>query len=322
MADNFGPITPPEPQEPEGGRHPIDDRLRQLARETEPLVVLAGAKAARQRGELRRTRRRAGAMSFVLAMVLAFGSWQLLPRLGTGSAQALPSGSSSPMPAGSPTGETPAELMARLTAALLPADVLRDATGWLWRPVSPPESGKFPEICPVRPTADVTATASRTYSSLVGSNGHYYVYALTSSAAAEKAEQLIRTQAAAKCNLLRMSRTDWMPDAATTLPSTETWESTKKGFPVSMWLSRSGRYLTVLMLNTSGNPQNGKHDSYYLAPPLGECINDSLDHLVAGTAPGSGATPDPSTAPAPGAGGDSAKTPPAGKDLYPTHTPC
>ncbi|WP_052848060.1 hypothetical protein [Streptomyces avicenniae] len=56
-------------------------RLRQLARDVEPAVLLPGADAARRRGERRRARRRAGtaAGSFVLAAALAAGTWQFGP---------------------------------------------------------------------------------------------------------------------------------------------------------------------------------------------------------------------------------------------------
>ncbi|HEY3483657.1 MAG TPA: hypothetical protein VGL02_32745, partial [Streptomyces sp.] len=110
MADPFGrPVDPDEPD-----RDPVDERLRGLARDTESLVVLAGPAAARRRGERRSARHRTAALSAAVALALAVGSWQLLPRLGADPPAAPASGGVSP-------AVPPKPLTAKLTDELLPA---------------------------------------------------------------------------------------------------------------------------------------------------------------------------------------------------------
>lgn len=141
------------------GRAGIDRRLRELARDAEPLVVLAGPAAARGRGERRRSRRTGGVLALVAAVVLAAGSWQLVPRLaGNGH------GGTATTPAATVPAPDPLTLVQRLRARLPSVAAMPLYPSYPWRVVPEGSSAKFEEPCPVGALeAAAAARASRVY---------------------------------------------------------------------------------------------------------------------------------------------------------------
>jgi len=305
MADAFGPTTPAEPD-------PIDERLRQLARDTEPLVILAGPAAARGRGERRTARRRTAAVGVVAALALGVGSWQLLPRLGGDGSGALPAATVS-VPA---SGEAPS---ARLEAELLPPSALPMYPKLQWEALPDAiAAAKYPESCPVSGLhGEALAEAGRAYRAVDGTVAHYHLYAMPSDAAARQQMATLDLLIKAKCGWSEGSDPGNAPDLGSRWTGSE-----YRGLHSTVMVERHGAYIAVLDLTS---PDGKGTDSFFTGAPWpGVCINGSLGRLVAGDAPtGSapaGGPPSAATAPATsttgsasGSGADTAADPPAGK---------
>ncbi|MFI1092956.1 hypothetical protein [Streptomyces sp. NPDC020917] len=302
MADEFGPTTPAEPD-------PIDERLRQLARDTEPLVILAGPAAARGRGERRTARRRTAAVGAVAALALGIGSWQLLPRLGGDGSGALPA-ATVPAPT---SGVAPA---ARLQAELLPPSALPMYPKLQWEAVPDPlAAAKYPETCPVSGLRRGSlAEAGRVYRAVDGTIAHYHLYAMPSDAAARDQWNTLDVLIKAKCGWAEGIGSSSAPDRGNPWTGSE-----YRGLHSTVMLERRGTYIALLDLSSA----EGKGtDGLFAADPWpGACINGSLGRLAAADAPtGSalaGGSPSAPAAPtggsASGAGADTAADPSAGK---------
>jgi hypothetical protein len=278
MADEFGPTKP-------AGPDPIDERLRQLARETEPLVILSGPAAARRRGERRRNRRRAGAVCLAAALALGVGSWQLLPRLGTGGSGTQPAATAS-FP-----GPTSVErLSARLQQELLPPSALPLYPKREWQVV--PEkvaAAKFPESCPVtRLPSSSLARAEQVYGTSDGFVAHYYLFALPSeqaaTAEAAEMEELIK----GKCGWAEGIDGDSVPDRSV-FPAGAAF----RGQVRTLWLDRQGTFVALLEVGTSAAGHEGKSGFSDSGPLPALCIARSLGRLVS-AGPSGGPSVDPS----------------------------
>ncbi|MBY8881546.1 hypothetical protein [Actinacidiphila acidipaludis] len=287
MADEFGPTKP-------AGPDPVDERLRQLARETEPLVVLAGPAAARRRGEHRRARRRAGAACLVAALALGVGSWQLLPRLGSGRTGTQPA-ATAPAPASSES------LADRLQRELLPPSALPLYPKRQWEVVPEQEAtAKYPESCPVsRVPTYALAKAERVYRTSQGFVARYYLFAMPSAAAA--------ATEASEFDALIKGKCGWavgIDGAATPDRSVFPSGSAYRGQASALWVDRQGTYLAFLDVSTLAG-YDGKDSFSGSGPRPALCIQESLERLSSnrpwgGSSPGDEVPPaSPSTPEAP-----------------------
>lgn len=259
MADQSGPTNPVGPD-------PIEDRLRELARDTEPLVVLAGAAAARGHGERRRARRRTGAVSLVAALALAVGCWQFLPGLRTGADHTLPAAST-------PASPPPAPLTTTLEAELLPPEALPLYPKWKWETVPAAVEGKYPQTCPITPEPGlVLASAERTYAENdYGLAAHYRLYALTGEGTAQEAAARVAVQAKAKCGPVVAG-----PDS---IASAGPGGDRSLG-SVSVWIAWRGVYLAVFDLRATGDGDMGKAGFSGTGDEPAKCIARSLSRLA------------------------------------------
>lgn len=283
MADPFGrPADPDAPQD----RDPIDERLRGLARDTESLVVLAGPAAARRLGERRSARSRTAVLSAAVALALAVGSWQLLPRLGADPPATPASGGVSP----SGTAKT---LAAKLDAELLPASALPLYPKWPWQVIPADSAPKIRDLCPVAPPGGTTATATRAYVTNTGVSAVYDLYAFDSSVSAYSAMMKMAENLKAKCELVLTSGTDAKDPA-----SPGSFRGQRAGATAQVWLDRQGTYLGVLFLFGPGNLPGDKSDLVYGTAGPEQCITESLNRLAAGAGPlDRTATADPDSVP-------------------------
>ncbi|MFG1811288.1 hypothetical protein [Streptomyces sp. NPDC049040] len=253
----------------------LDDRLRDLASDAEPLVVLAGPQAARRHGERRRARRRAAAAGAAAALALTVGGWQLLPRLQDGpDTAAAPAASATRA-----TGQAPTALQERVGAELLPAGSLPYADKWQWTVVSPAEVAKFPLPCGMVPLSGARAEASRTYLARnISAVANYRLYALDDDDAAASRSDALRRQMQTACGI--GLPTGGKPSAYS--DRAERFSGTSKLQPgVAVWMESEGPYVAVLFLTTP----SGDSQSLLQSTGVEKCIAASLGRLVAPGAP-------------------------------------
>lgn len=290
MADPFGRPAGPDPRDTAPAASddaaaadtadtadPLDERLRGLARDTEPLVILAGAPAARRLGERRRARRRTGAVSVVAALAVAVGGWQLLPgsddRNGTSS---LPGTVAT-------TTLVPPGLTERLTEELLPPSNLPFFPKFRWKTAAEPSVLKLTAACPASPTDDVLASAGRGYVAAGGEEAEYRIYLFSDNTAARGQTEQLSQQMKRKCGADLTSDVGKHGDSG---DSRATYQGTSvTGSGVQVWMDRQGPYLGVLLVRVSGDPPNAKGDYLRVDSQSAECISASLGRLAAGGAP-------------------------------------
>jgi hypothetical protein len=306
MADPYGRPDP-------SGADPFEDRLRELARDTEPLVALAGPEAARRRGERRTSRQRAGAASLAAALALAIGCWQLLPHSGGSGRGSLPAA----------TGTAPAGPSA-LRDALLPESALPGYPKYAWKPIPDADGAGFPDTCAVPSLHGLLGQASRTYyDAHDGLVARYRLYAFTDESTAAAQAHLVDARFTAKCAPGGAAAGDGRAPQGRI--GYHGLSDPKRA--TRTWMDRQGVYLAILSLTGTGNPaapysDYGSTDSW---PEL--CITRSLDRLDTGTPPDQDATTTPSTPSAPattgtgGTGSGTAAGPGAGPDENRTETP-
>ncbi|MFI9099173.1 hypothetical protein ACIGXA_01515 [Streptomyces fildesensis] len=259
---------------------PLDDRLRDLARDTEPLIVLAGPADVRRRGERRRARRRLGAVAAVAAAALAVGSWAVLPRLESGAQTPAVSGSPSPDP-------LPTE---PLTDALLPPTALPWDSYWRWRTVAGDVSAKISLMHCGASLYDPASASVRFYQGNANSSARYAVHALDDEAKATAELNRIRDELG-KCGLVA-AYTGKEGVAMNTV--FRIYAATKQGGQVSqVWLADRGRFVSVLQVVLPATA--GPNPPYFDGTPV-QCMARSLEKLAPSSA---SATPDgtPSTSP-------------------------
>lgn len=272
MADRSGPAEP---------SRPLDERLLDLARATEPLIVLAGPDAARHRGERRRARRRLAAVGAVAALALGAGCWQLLPDGGAGRDRSAPAASSSAGPLPGPPGT--------LDSALLPPTSLPTLAGRQWKVVAPAlAAAKYVKQCPAVPDKGMPFDqAQRVYRADDGSIGHYDLYAFLSDGSAQKAAGLLYQEIRAKCEPAH--RDSYVQDGGTTLGLLVNAVTGQD----SVWLDHRGRYVAVLQIQGPRVPDGKAAGDVTTGTPWA-CIESSLKRLAPQ------GTPSPSNSPAAG----------------------
>ncbi|MEE4540715.1 hypothetical protein V2S66_01880 [Streptomyces sp. V4-01] len=294
MADRSAPGEP---------SRPLDEQLTDLARATEPLVVLAGPDAARRRGERRRARRRAVAAGAVAVLALGVCGWQLLPGIGEGRDRGAP--------AASPTGTLLPDLPVSLDAALLPGTALPAYPSRTWKVVSPATgAAKFAERCPVSPDPAVPyQQAERVYHADDGSVAHYHLYEFADAGDAVHAAGMINVMIHSKC-----AHFPPVHDGDTTVILSST---SSDGSQNTVWLDHRGRFVAVLQVWGPLVPDRGKDTAGAYSAPVWACIDTSLTGLApqAARSPGDRQA-DPSGSPAavrdrPAAGSGSGASSPA-----------
>lgn len=255
----------------------LDDRLRDLARDTEPLVVLAGPQAVRARGERRRARRRAAAAGTAAALALTVCGWQLLPRLEDGGAgTAAPAGSVSALP----SGPQPSALQAQLAAALLPDDAMPYGVKWQWTGVTPEKASQYQPPCQADPVASPDAEATRTYAAQrTSAVATYRVLAYANPALAAEQALLLRHVMQLDCGMAQSTGTPPTAPEAPSADSTSGFSGASKFYPgVTAWVECRGRYVAVLMVNAPADPQ-----TRFEGLGVDKCIALSLHRLTQGS---------------------------------------
>ncbi|MCZ4121427.1 hypothetical protein [Streptomyces sp. H39-S7] len=265
---------------------PLDDRLRDLARDTEPLIVLAGPADVRRRGERRRARRRVGAVAVVAAAALAVGSWLVVPRLENGAQTPMVGGSSSPDP-------LPADVLAGelLRPTALPWDSV-----WHWRTGSPAATAKLPLMRCGTSLYDPASASVRFYLGNETSGARYTVHGLRDAEAAAAELDRVRAELG-KCGVVPSYGGK---DGMTTEAVLRVYGATKKdGWLSQVWLATKGRYVSLLQTVTPVIV--GVNTPYLDGTPL-LCMFRSLDRLAPSRAPGT-PTITPTTSPSTGFAG-------------------
>ncbi|MCM2421714.1 DUF2635 domain-containing protein [Streptomyces sp. RKAG293] len=258
---------------------PLDDRLRDLARDTEPLIVLARPADVRRRGERRRARRRVGAVAVVAAAALAVGSWAVLPRLENGAQTPAVGGSSSPDPL--PTDP--------LTGELLPPTALPWDSYWHWRTVAGDVSAKIPLMHCGASLYDPASASVRFFQGNENSSARYAIHALSNEAKAAAELNRIRDELG-KCGLVAAYTGK---EGGTMETVFRVYAATKQGGRMNqVWLANRGRYVSVLQVVMP--VRKGPNPPYFDGTPV-QCMARSLERLAP---PSTQATPGtPSTSP-------------------------
>ncbi|WP_059011967.1 hypothetical protein [Streptomyces specialis] len=226
---------------------PLDRRLKDLARDLEPVVVLAGPEAARRRGERRRAHRRAAtaAVSPATAAALLAATWQLAPWREDDTAPP-------PAATGGPT-ETP-------TAVVLPPAALPGYEDLRWTTAS--ESGASPQTlewwrteCEWEASPTGSAGAETTVRSYTGRDGAFAIFELLEfpdEKSAREIEERLRLEVLWGCGAVQW--TDIAPGAiAHALAGTEASLHVTDFGPIALaperarvYLARDGNRLAVL----------------------------------------------------------------------------
>lgn len=259
---------------------PLDDRLRDLARDTEPLIVLAGPAHVRRRGERRRARRRVGAVAVVAVAALAVGSWAVLPRLESGAQPPAVSGSPSPDP-------LPTEPLA---GALLPPTALPWDSYWHWRTVAGDVSAKIPLMHCGTSLYDPASASVRFYQGNANGSARYAIHDVGNEAKAAAELNRIRDELG-KCGLVAAYTGK---EEGTMETVFRVYATTKLGGQVSqVWLAVRARYVSVLQVVMPASA--GPNPPYFDGTPV-QCMKQSLEKLAPPSVP---ATPDvtPSASP-------------------------
>jgi hypothetical protein len=260
----------------------LDDRLRDLARDAEPLVVLAGPQAARTRGELRRARRRTGAAAVAAALALAVGGWQLLPRLDGGGDGGVPSAATAT------AGRTPSQLEQRLGTRLLPASALPYAATWRWTVMTPEQAAKAAPSCPSLAADGASAVVTRGYAApAVSAVAHYYLAAYGDADTAGSKAAELRKILLPRCGLVAT-----VPGSGGSM-AVEGASKDRTG--VTVWVQSLGPYVAALFVTAPGDPRSRFQDT-----GIEKCLAASLHGLD----PGAVRTTPPGAADKGAAGGE------------------
>ncbi|MEU6849193.1 hypothetical protein ABZ901_04560 [Actinacidiphila alni] len=258
---------------------PLDERLHGLVRDTESLVVLAGAPAARRLGERRRARRRTAALSAVAAAAIGIGTWQLVPGTMNGTdspsgGRATQSAAASPATPAPATGD--AALTQRLTGQLLPTSVLPFYPKDDWRVLAAPYADtKLAHLCPVAPGGDVVAGVGRAYRASASAEAQYRLYAFRDAATARYRTDQLKEQARWACAATMATDAVAMAGDRTGYVGTS-----QAGGGVVLWIQRQGKYLGVLLARLPVSSTVGKDTYTYHDPGPGLSIAASLHTLV------------------------------------------
>jgi hypothetical protein len=260
MADRFD-------ADPAGPSRPLDEQLRDLARATEPLVVLAGPAAARHRGERRRARGRTAAVGAVAALALGVGCWQLLPGAGAGRDRGAP--------AASPSGTWTSDLPASLDSVLLPTSSLPFLPGRHWQAIPSAEAAaKFPTACPAGPDDGPYDQAGRVYSADDGSLAHYRLYAFPDAKTASLEAGSLFRQISKEC--VHALGGKYADDNETTA----IFQSTTRGGQTAFWLDHRDRYVALLEVQGPLIPDGDKAGAFAYTHGPWTCIDTSLKRLA------------------------------------------
>ncbi|MEW2519115.1 hypothetical protein [Actinacidiphila alni] len=293
MADPLGrrrPAGPGRQDDPAAGPYdggadaeadisePLDERLHSLVRDTESLVVLAGAPAARRLGERRRARRRTAALSAVAAAAIGIGTWQLVPGAVKGTDG--PSGGRATQSAASPATPAPATgdaaLTRRLTGQLLPTSVLPFYPKDDWKVLAAQYADtKLAHLCPVAPGGDVVAGVGRAYRASASAEAQYRLYAFRDAATARYRTDQLKEQARWACAATMATDTVVMAGDRTGYVGTS-----QAGGGVVLWIQRQGKYVGVLLARLPVSSTVGKDTYTYHDPGPGLSIAASLHTLV------------------------------------------
>ncbi|MDF9815737.1 hypothetical protein [Streptomyces sp. SPB162] len=296
---------------------PLDDRLRDLARDTGPLIVLAAPADVRRRGERRRARRRVGAVAVVAAAALAVGTWAVVPRLENGAQAPMVGGSPSPDPL--PTEDLSGEML-RPTA--LPWDSV-----WQWHiapeGVAADAKAKIPLMLCGTSLYDPASASVRFFLGNETSSARHTVHALRDEAAADTELDRVSTELG-KCGLVSSYRSGKEEGVATQAVLRVYGVTKRDGWQSQVWLAVKGRYMSLLQVVTPVIA--GLNTPYSDGTPV-VCMTRSLDRLAPSRAAPATPTTSPSTGfaggyPAgadPTAGGGTTGDQPPDTQFPPTH---
>lgn len=277
MADRpYDDVNAPESEGPAGG---LGESLHHLAREAEPLVVLAGPQAARDRGERRRARRRATAAGVVTALALGVGTWQLLPRLdsdGGGTHTAPPAASATP----DPSATAPTTRRDEIAAGLLAPTSLPYAKKWQWAESPEAAARKFPMACAVPMLDGATAEVSRYFRARsIDAYAHQVVVSFPDAAGATGAANRLVKEVGPKCGMAFTGSSTSVAEGRSVRGSSG---ASKLHTGVAVWVQNTDRYLSVLVIDSPRSPLTWSADSGLDGPRPGGCMAAGLGRLASG----------------------------------------
>ncbi|MFJ1997149.1 hypothetical protein [Streptomyces asiaticus] len=254
----------------------LDERLRDIARDVEPSIRLAGPEAVRARGRRRRARQRvtiAAAAVLAVAAVTA-GSWRLLP--GDDSTRTLPAAPPAPRTDRVPGAPIPASALLRPSA--LPFDAMMR-----WETAdsaTSTDSGPAP-LLDLSPSCRLDgprplAQRTRDYQGRKAEQARHTINAYASDGEAAKVFASLEETLKDQCARPKALGTTSSPKLAAGRPTTMTygWHSPRAPYDAHVVLMRSGTRVGVLQTQGIGSPSGDYTDG-----PSAYCISVSLWRL-------------------------------------------
>ncbi|WP_413808057.1 hypothetical protein [Streptomyces sp. OE57] len=255
----------------------LDERLRDIARDVEPSIRLAGPEAVRARGRRRRTRQRTAiAVAAVLAVAaVTAGSWRLLP--GDGSTRTLPAAPPAPRTDRVPGAPIPASAL--LHPSALPFDAMMrwktaDST------INLTDNGRAP-LLDLSPSCRLDgprplAQRTRDYQGREAEQARHTINAYASDGEAAKVFASLEETLKDRCARPKALGTSSSPKLAADEPTTMTygWHSPRAPHDAQVVLMRSGTRVGVLQAGGIGSPSGDYTDG-----PSAYCISVSLWRL-------------------------------------------
>ncbi|WP_262703427.1 MULTISPECIES: hypothetical protein [Streptomyces] len=254
----------------------LDERLRDIARDVEPSIRLAGPEAVRARGRRRLVRQRtaiAAAAVLAVAAVTA-GSWRLLP--GHDSTRTLPA--APPAPRTDRVPGAPIAASALLRPSALPFDAMMR-----WKTTdstSSTDNGRAP-LLDLSPSCRLDgprplAQRTRDYQGREAEQARHTINAYASDGEAAKVFASLEETLKDRCARPKALGTTSSPKLPADEPTTMTygWHSPRAPHDAQVVLMRSGTRVGVLQAGGIGSPSGDYTDG-----PSAYCISVSLWRL-------------------------------------------
>ncbi|MFE1931393.1 hypothetical protein ACFW95_13680 [Streptomyces sp. NPDC059474] len=264
----------------------LDERLRDIARDVEPSIRLAGPEAVRARGRRRRARQRTAITAAAVLAVAAVtaGSWRLLP--GDDSSRTLPAAPPAPRTDRVPGAQIPTSALLRPSA--LPFDAMMR-----WKTVDAAigstDDGRAP-LLDLSPSCRLDgprplAQRTRGYQGRAAEQARHTINAYASDGEAAKVFTSLEETLKDRCARPKTVDTPSSSKTAVGQPTTMTygWHSPRAPHDAHVVLMRSGTRVGVLQAEGIGTPSGDYTDG-----PSAYCVSVALWRLdpTAAASPG------------------------------------
>ncbi|MBU3865642.1 hypothetical protein KN815_16620 [Streptomyces sp. 4503] len=255
----------------------LDERLRDIARDIEPSIRLAGPEAVRARGRRRRARQRTAITAAAVLAVAAVtaGSWRLLP--GDDSSRTLPAAPPAPRTDRVPGAQIPTSALLRPSA--LPFDAMMH-----WKTVDAAigsaDGGRAPLLdlspsCRLDGPRPLTQR-TRDYQGRATEQARHTINAYASDGEAAKVFTSLEETLKDRCARPKTVDTPSSSKTAVGRPTTMTygWHSPRAPHDAHVVLMRSGTRVGVLQAESIGTPSGDYTDG-----PSAYCVSVALWRL-------------------------------------------